>query len=114
MTLLAPIAAMWMLSGLAAATASDEIAKPGCYSKLEQRALLGRREIVSLAEALRAAQPQRIGDVLRAQLCQGPKGQPVYVLTLLPPDGKVTRMTIDAKSGDMIDGNTGTVMSGSR
>ena len=55
-----------------------------------------------------------LGDVLRAQLCQGPKGQPVYVLTLLPPDGKVTRMTIDAKSGDMIDGNTGTVMSGSR
>jgi uncharacterized membrane protein YkoI len=114
MTMLAPIAAVWMLSGIAAATANDEIAKPGCYSKLEQRALLERREIVSLAEALRVAQPQRTGDILRAQLCQGPKGRPVYVLTLLPTNGKVTRMTIDAKSGDMIDGNTGTVMSGSR
>lgn len=114
MTMLAPIAAVWMLSGLTAATANDELARPGCYSKLEQRALLARREIVSLAEALRVAQPQRIGDVLRAQLCQGQKGQPVYVLTLLPPNGKVTRITIDGKSGKMTDGNTGTIMSGSR
>jgi uncharacterized membrane protein YkoI len=96
------------------ALAADDAKTPGCFSKVEQRALLGRREIIPLADAIRTARPHQIGDVLRAQLCQGPKGAPAYVLTLLPRSGKVTRVWIDARSGQTLDTNPGTVSSGSR
>ncbi len=100
----ARIAALLLLCGLGPAFAADEAASPGCYSKIEQRALLARRELIPLADAIRAAQPQQIGDVLRAQLCQNPKGGLAYVLTLLPRNGKVTRVVIDATTGKVISG----------
>jgi uncharacterized membrane protein YkoI len=101
---LAQVATLLMLTAVAPSSVAEEAPPPGCYTKLEQRALLSRREIVPLAEAIRAARPQQIGDVLRAQLCQGPKGAPAYVLTLLPRNGKVTRVIIDAASGTVISG----------
>ena len=70
----------------------------------EQRDMLARREVIPLADAIRAARPQDIGDVLRAQLCRGPQGRLAYVLTLLPRNGKVTRVLIDASNGNVISG----------
>ena len=92
-----------VIYGLASAFAADEEAR-GCVSKIEQRDMLARREVIPLADAIRAARPQQIGDVLRAQLCRGPQGGFAYVLTLLPRNGKVTRVLIDASNGNVISG----------
>jgi len=93
-----------VIYSLAAAFAGDEEALRGCVSKVEQRDMLARREVIPLADAIRAARPQQIGDVLRAQLCRGPEGKFAYVLTLLPRNGKVTRVLIDASNGNVISG----------
>jgi uncharacterized membrane protein YkoI len=93
-----------VIYSLASAFAGDEEAPHGCVSKIEQRDMLARREVIPLADAIRAARPQQIGDVLRAQLCRGPEGGFAYVLTLLPRNGKVTRVLIDASNGNVISG----------
>jgi uncharacterized membrane protein YkoI len=41
------------------------------------------------------------GDIVRARLCQDPK-RLIYLLTVLPRDGKVRRVTIDARSGAVL------------
>jgi uncharacterized membrane protein YkoI len=93
-----------VIYSLASAFAGDEEPPRGCVSKIEQRDMLARREVIPLADAIRAARPQQIGDVLRAQLCRGPEGGFAYVLTLLPRNGKVTRVLIDASNGNVISG----------
>jgi uncharacterized membrane protein YkoI len=85
-----------------AGTASAQ--EPTCYSKIEQRALLSRNEVIPLAQAMRGLTVAQKEEVLRARLCQGARGEPVYVLTLLPHSGKVTRATIDASNGNVING----------
>ena len=59
-------------------------------------------KVVPLASAKRAV-PAHKGEVVRARLCQGPKGL-VYLLTLLARDGKVTHVTVDASSGRLAGG----------
>jgi uncharacterized membrane protein YkoI len=98
------VVSVLVIYALASALAGDEEAPRGCVSKLEQRDMLARREVIPLADAIRAARPQQIGDVLRAQLCRGPEGGFAYVLTLLPRNGKVTRVLIDASNGNVISG----------
>ena len=93
-----------VIYGLASAFAGEEEPLRGCVSKIEQRDMLARREVIPLADAIRSARPQQIGDVLRAQLCRGPQGGFAYVLTLLPRNGKVTRVLIDASNGNVISG----------
>ena len=56
----------------------------------------------ALGKAIRAAKARR-SEVVDARLCKGPKGL-VYLLTLLPQDGKVTRATVDAASGTLVEG----------
>jgi uncharacterized membrane protein YkoI len=76
----------------------------GCYSKIEQRAFLARREVVPLAQAIRAVRPEHHGEILRAELCQSTPGGLAYVLTLLSHNGKVLRVTVDASNGMVISG----------
>ena len=98
------VVSAFVIYGLASAFAGDEETLRGCVSKIEQRDMLARREVIPLADAIRAARPQQIGDVLRAQLCRGPQGGFAYVLTLLPRNGKVMRVLIDASNGNVISG----------
>jgi uncharacterized membrane protein YkoI len=100
------LVAITILAGLLviSALAAEEVTEPGCYSKIEQRAFLARHEIIPLAQAIRGLRPVQKGEVLRARLCQGPKGGPAYVLTLLSHNGKVTRITVDASNGTVLGG----------
>ena len=86
------------------ASAADDPAERGCYSKIEQRALLAGHEVIPLSQAIRAARVDQRGEILRARLCQSPKGGPAYVLTLLSHNGKVHRITVDASNGTLISG----------
>jgi uncharacterized membrane protein YkoI len=74
-----------------------------CLAKDQQRAAIASGRAVRLAVALRAAHGRVSGEVVKARLCESPKGL-VYMLTLLARDGKVTRVSVDAASGNVIGG----------
>ena len=80
-----------------------------CLSKAEQRAAISNGQAVPLATAIRsvrsvrAAKRSRGGrEVIKASLCNGPKGL-VCVLTVLARDGKVTHTTVEATSGKVVE-----------
>ena len=75
-----------------------------CLNKAEQRAAVASRLAVPLAQAVDSLRMRgRRVEVLRARLCR--RGDRlVYELTLLARSGRVTRATIDAASGALING----------
>jgi uncharacterized membrane protein YkoI len=78
-----------------------EHARHSCLNKEAQREAVASRQAVALAQALRAARVKHKGELVRARLCRRPNGL-VYVLTLLPRNGKVTRAFVDAASGQLV------------
>jgi Peptidase propeptide and YPEB domain len=72
-----------------------------CLDLKEQRIAIESGKVVPLAVAMRAARKRMAGSVVRARLCNGRDGL-VYVLTILPRDGKVVRVTVDAAKGAVI------------
>jgi uncharacterized membrane protein YkoI len=103
LTLAAGLAAC-LAAAIPAHAAGDDLVMRGCYSKIEQRALLARHDVIPLSQAIRALRPDQQGEILRARLCRGPKGGPAYVLTVLSHNGKVNRITVDASNGTLISG----------
>jgi uncharacterized membrane protein YkoI len=76
-----------------------------CLSKAEQRAAVASHQAVPLAQAIKSLHARdRRAEVVRAELCRRDNGL-VYVLTLLARSGKVTRATVDAGSGELINGH---------
>jgi uncharacterized membrane protein YkoI len=86
-----------------APAAADE---QGCLTKDEQRAAITNGQAVTLATAIRAARVSVRGrtgkEVVKARLCRE-EGALRYVLTVLAKDGKVTRTSVDASSGKVVD-----------
>jgi hypothetical protein len=98
------------LSGAGHATAADRhvAGQRACLSKAEQRAAISHGQAVTLATAIRAVRGRGVRargrgarEVVRAQLCRESGGL-VYVLTVLARNGKVTHMTVDASSGNVV------------
>ncbi len=81
---------------------SVKLAEGQCLTQAQRRSVSSAGKVISLGKAIRAAKARR-SEVVDAKLCKGPKGL-VYMLTLLPQDGKVTRATVDAANGTLIDG----------
>ena len=94
-----------LLAGPGLATSSFAAERRGeCLDKAEQRAAVASHRAIPLALAIRSLHERaRRTEVVRADLCQR-GGRLVYVLTLLPRSGKVTRAVIDAGNGDPIGG----------
>lgn len=86
-----------------APAAADEA---GCLTKDEQRAAIVNGQAVTLATAICAARVSVRGrsgkEVVKARLCRE-EGGLRYVLTVLAKDGKVTRTSVDASSGKVVD-----------
>ncbi len=80
-----------------------EIGHRTCLNKEAQRAAIVSGQAIPLAKAMGGLHGRSGRELVRARLCETPKGL-VYVLTLLARDGKVTRTTIDAHSGTVISG----------
>lgn len=93
-----------VLLALAAAPAVADEA--GCLTQSEQRAAIATGQAVTLATAIRAARVSVRGrtgkEVVKARLCRE-EGALRYVLTVLAKDGKVTRTSVDASSGKVVD-----------
>ena len=75
-----------------------------CLSKAEQRAAVADRKAIKLAQAVKAVRERgHRGELVRARLCRRDDAL-VYVLTLLARSGKVMRATVDATTGELING----------
>jgi uncharacterized membrane protein YkoI len=94
-----------LLLGLLAAPAlAADVPAHGCLNKTEQRAALATHRAIRLAQAINSSREHgHPAEVVRARLCHQGDGL-VYVLTLLARNGKVTRTTVDAANGELING----------
>lgn len=100
-----------LLAGPGLATAQGFMAAdpagPGstaCLNRAEQRAAVADRKAVPLASAIKSLRERgQRGEVVRAALCSR-DDRLVYELTLLARNGKVTRATVDAATGEPMTG----------
>jgi uncharacterized membrane protein YkoI len=92
------LAAALLLASLAPVTAAERMR---CFTRNEQRAAIADGRAVPLASALRTMHTRVPGELVRARLCQD-AGKLIYLLTVLPRDGKVRRATIDAANGTIV------------
>ncbi len=99
-----------MVPGLAGAQGFMTVEQPAgasrgaCLNRAEQRAAVAGNKAVPLAAAIKALRERgHRSEVVRAELCRRGENL-VYVLTLLARNGKVTRATVDAATGEPING----------
>jgi uncharacterized membrane protein YkoI len=89
-------AALTILLGLATAASAAE--KPHCLAQGERLVAFKSNKFVPLARVMRQVKARHDGQILRVRLCkQGPRY--LYVLTVLPRNGKVVQASVDASSG---------------
>ena len=67
----------------------------------EARNLIQSGAVIPLGSALAAARGSVPGEVIDGKLCRGGRGWQ-YRATFLGPDGRVSRVTIDAKTGEVV------------
>lgn len=72
-----------------------------CLPPGAARDVIGRGEAMPLVEAARAARDAIDGEIIGGRLCSDGAGY-VYMMTLLAPDGRVSRVTVDAQSGAVL------------
>jgi len=72
-----------------------------CLTRDQQRTAITERRAVPLAAVGKAVRARVPGEMVRARLCQEPE-RLIYLLTVLPRDGKVRRVIVDAKNGAVV------------
>jgi uncharacterized membrane protein YkoI len=72
-----------------------------CLSRDQQRAALTEGRALPLATVRRNLRQRIPGELVRVRLCQDGE-RLIYLLTVLPRDGKVRRATVDAANGAVI------------
>ncbi len=72
-----------------------------CLTRDQQRTAIAERRAVPLAAVRKAVRARVPGEMVRARLCQEPE-RLIYLLTVLPRDGKVRRVIVDAKNGAVV------------
>jgi uncharacterized membrane protein YkoI len=87
------LTAAWAL--LAAATAP---APADCLPMASARPLIRGGEIVPIMAAVRAAREAASGEMIDGRLCEVSGGYQ-YVVTFLGSDGRVVRVSVDARTG---------------
>jgi len=88
---------------LAAPAEAIEVGHRTCLSKEARTAAIASGQAIPLAQAMRAVRGRAGRELVRARLCETPKGL-IYMLTLLGRDGKVTRASVDARNGTVVTG----------
>jgi len=72
-----------------------------CLTRDQQRTAIAERRAVPLAAVRKSVRARVPGEMVRARLCQEPE-RLIYLLTVLPRDGKVRRVIVDAKNGAVV------------
>jgi uncharacterized membrane protein YkoI len=85
-----------------AALCAPSMARAACFSPEETREMVQRHGLIPLNDVVRSARGSASADLISARLCDT-AGNLVYMLAMLGRDGKVMRITVDARSGDVIN-----------
>ena len=80
---------------------ADAESRMRCLTRDQQRTAIAERRAVPLATVRTSVRARVPGEMVRARLCQEPE-RLIYLLTVLPRDGKVRRVIVDAKSGAVV------------
>jgi uncharacterized membrane protein YkoI len=72
-----------------------------CFSPEETRAHVARQGLIALNDVVRSARRDGGSELISARLCET-NSMLVYMIAMLGRDGRVLRMTVDARSGDVI------------
>jgi uncharacterized membrane protein YkoI len=92
------------VSGLSGGVLAADAPQGDCLSKAEQRAAVGANRAIPLAKAIKSVRERgHHADLVRASLCRQNESL-IYVLTLLGRSGKVIRLSVDAGSGELVNG----------
>lgn len=81
---------------------APSLAQAACFSPEETREMVQRHGLIALNDVVRSARGSARADLISARLCDT-AGNLVYMLAMLGRDGKVMRITVDARSGDVIN-----------
>jgi uncharacterized membrane protein YkoI len=73
-----------------------------CLTRDQQRSAITDRRAVPLAAVRKSVRARVPGEMVRARLCHQDPERLIYLLTVLPRDGKVRRVIVDAKSGAVV------------
>jgi uncharacterized membrane protein YkoI len=97
---LAALAVMLLVGPQVIGPATAET-RPRCLTRDQQRSAISERRALPLATVRRTLRSKVPGEMVRARLCQDAE-RLIYLLTVLPRDGKVRRVVIDAKDGTLL------------
>jgi uncharacterized membrane protein YkoI len=95
------IALALMMVGPLSVAPADAEPRTRCLTRDQQRTAITERRAVPLAAVRKSVRAKVPGEMVRARLCQEPE-RLIYQLTVLPRDGKVRRVIVDAKSGNVV------------
>jgi uncharacterized membrane protein YkoI len=98
---LATLAVALMMLGSLSVTTAEAESRMRCLSRDQQRSAIAERRAVPLATVRRSVRSRVPGELVRARLCHESE-RLIYLLTVLPRDGKVRRVIVDAKNGAVI------------
>ena len=82
-------------------TETTQTLPPQCFSAAEAHGAVNGHGLVPQTQAVAAARRAAPGDLVSARLCETRQG-PVYLLVLLDRSGHVRRVTVDAKSAEVL------------
>jgi uncharacterized membrane protein YkoI len=77
-------------------------AEANCFSPEETREHVRTRGLISLNDVVRSSRGAGHADLISARLCET-AGNLVYMIAMLGRDGKLMRLTVDARTGDLIN-----------
>jgi len=98
---LALVALLLVVLGPLSVAPAEAEPRMRCLTRDQQRTAITERRAVPLAAVRKAVRARAPGEMVRARLCQEPE-RLIYLLTVLPRDGKVRRVIVDAKNGAVV------------
>jgi uncharacterized membrane protein YkoI len=78
------------------------VAEQNCFSAEDTREQVTKHGLIALHDVVRSARGSGQADLISARLCET-NGNLVYMIAMLGRDGKVMRMTVDARTGNLIN-----------
>ncbi len=98
-----PILACAMLAcGLPGRGVETASAETVCFSAEDTRDHVAKHGLIALSDVVRSARGAGQADLISARLCET-SGNMVYMIAMLGRDGRLLRLTVDARTGELIN-----------
>jgi uncharacterized membrane protein YkoI len=77
-------------------------AESACFSADDSREQVVKHGLIPLHDIVRSARSASTADLISARLCET-SGNMVYMIAMLGRDGRLARLTVDARTGNLIN-----------